>query len=412
MGLKRVLSLLFILVIILGAVFFINNFDKLFPTAPPSDATAPSSEPTVLEPDIGSLPLKEFEIPEFSSLYCFSQLTETQKSVYNIMVSKALSMETGSFGIGHCEVSDMIAAFSAVRLDLPELFWLSSNYLYSKTPFGISVTFSGGDGKTSYLCDRETRDAMQKKLYYKAEAILKAIPENASDFEKELYIYDAICATTEYEQNGSQSLTAYGALVDGRAVCEGYSRAMQLLLRYAGIDSTLVLGTAENTGHLWSLVKIENVWYHLDVTFGDTKGDTPAHGFFNMNDKVLSKTHSLDPLFSKMSEKELKNGDSWNFPLPACESDTHFYPVYKNVLLNDDKPASQAKIIAALLSAAKNGERSVEFYIDSKELEISSKYGLNHCISEVNKQLKTKIRIPSVTYMGNATVLSIKYEGE
>ena len=399
-------------ILLLGVLFFVNNYDKLFPADAPSVPTTDSSSPESSAPDPSVLPLKEFDIPEFSSLYCFSQLTETQKSVYNIMVSKALAMETGSFGIGNCTVSDMVCAFAAVRQDLPELFWLSSNYVYSKTPFGISVTFQSDDRKTAYLCDRIDRDEMQKALYYKVYELLSGIPDGADALQKELYIHDAICSIVKYEQQGDLSLTAYGALIDGAAICEGYSRAMQLLLRYADIDSTLVLGRAENTGHMWNLVKIENVWYHLDATFDDTDGHVPSHGFFNMNDRLLKKTHTLDRELSSMSEKELKGGEPWNFSLPRCEDDSRFYPVAMGVLLGDDKAAAQKIIINTLLAAAERGDSSAEFYIASDELDLPTKYGLNHCISEVNKQLKNKLRIPSVTYMGNAAVLSIKYEGE
>lgn len=164
---------------------------------------------------------------------------------------------------------------------------------------------------------------------------------------------------------------------------------------------------------MWNLVKIENMWYHLDATWGDAQKDgTVAHGFFNINDEKISATHGFDPSFEVLTTEQLKNGEAFNFSLPKCDSLKEFYPQKEKCYLDDDIEASAETIKKVLREAADEHKSTAEFYIDSDEIDIVTKYGLNHCISEVNKKSTAKFRIPSVTYVGNSAVLSIKYEGE
>ena len=63
------------------------------------------------------------------------------------------------------------------------------------------------------------------------KAVLKKAPKGSSEFERELYLHDQLISLVEYhdeaEDHSSEypmAFSAYGALVDGKAVCEGYSR--------------------------------------------------------------------------------------------------------------------------------------------------------------------------------------------
>ena len=65
--------------------------------------------------------------------------------------------------------------------------------------------------------------------------------------------------------------TAYGALIEGNAVCQGYAMAYNLLLNKVGIETEYV--TSSTINHGWSLVKIGDIWYHVDVTWDDPTFD-------------------------------------------------------------------------------------------------------------------------------------------
>lgn len=72
--------------------------------------------------------------------------------------------------------------------------------------------------------------------------------------------------------NDDESLTyrytAYGAIVEGQAVCQGYALAYQELLKMAGI-SAITVGS-DSMRHAWNMVKLDDLYYHVDVTWDDT----------------------------------------------------------------------------------------------------------------------------------------------
>lgn len=127
-----------------------------------------------------------------------------------------------------------------------------------------------------------------------------------SDYEKELCIHDYIVENTIYGfslSHDDSEFNAYGALVNGRAVCSGYAAAMNLLLRCAGVESKIVIGDAtdiyskdsKTEKHAWNQVKVDGIWYNMDATWDDPVGageDRITHQYFNVKDDILDDTHT------------------------------------------------------------------------------------------------------------------------
>ena len=98
-----------------------------------------------------------------------------------------------------------------------------------------------------------------------------------SDAERVRKIYEYVYDTVEYDMvhrnNRKYHLktTAYAALVNRRAVCQGYAVLTYRLLREAGINARVITGTLKDGRgteyHAWNLVELEGAWYHLDVTW-------------------------------------------------------------------------------------------------------------------------------------------------
>ena len=68
------------------------------------------------------------------------------------------------------------------------------------------------------------------------------------------------------------SCEAYGALVEGSAICEGYAKAFKLLCNRAGIACEIVGGTVNGEAHMWNYVQIGGDYYLVDATFDDAPG--------------------------------------------------------------------------------------------------------------------------------------------
>lgn len=62
--------------------------------------------------------------------------------------------------------------------------------------------------------------------------------------------------------------TAWDALVNGRADSEGLAMAYMAGCQALGLESTVILGRLDGEDHVWNLVTIGGMTYHVDVTGG------------------------------------------------------------------------------------------------------------------------------------------------
>ena len=101
------------------------------------------------------------------------------------------------------------------------------------------------------------------------------ISPEMNDMQKALalhnYLVNNVTYTDESFKTNYQKLhTAYGAIVDKTAVCEGISAAYCYLLKSVGIQASIVNGSTDNStsvDHCWNIVKIASDYYHVDVTW-------------------------------------------------------------------------------------------------------------------------------------------------
>lgn len=124
------------------------------------------------------------------------------------------------------------------------------------------------EGKTDSL------SAQDMALYEEAVRVHDSLVDSTmSQYERVKAFHDYLCNTVTYQQNGSESHTAYGALVNHTAVCQGYTQAMDLLCFLSGIDCEYIFGQATANGvtanHSWVRVNIDGNWYNVDPTWDD-----------------------------------------------------------------------------------------------------------------------------------------------
>lgn len=172
--------------------------------------------------------------------------------------------------------------------------------LYSGNKYhAITITLEYAFDRDSMLKMKAATDAKSKQI------ISKIIKPGMSNIQKELAIHDYVVKNTAYDYDNlkrgtlpEESYTIYGALVNRKAVCEGYAKAMFKLLNMAGIENKVVVGEAEGVPHAWNLVKINGSYTHLDATWDDpvtgTRIGILSHEYFNISDKQISKTHKWD----------------------------------------------------------------------------------------------------------------------
>ena len=126
----------------------------------------------------------------------------------------------------------------------------------------------------SYYDDARQEAEVDKKV----DEIIESLElDDKTDFEKIAAIHDYICDNVEYEsaEKGSDTVrTAYGALIEGRAVCQGYSVSLYRLLLEAGIDNRIIFGKGlsemgDSGAHTWNIIELNDEYYYIDATWDD-----------------------------------------------------------------------------------------------------------------------------------------------
>lgn len=209
---------------------------------------------------------------------------------------------------------DALEALERVWNDHPDLFFFRTAsiwYDYS----GRVMSFD-----LHYYWSASQIAAMRTQYDAAVYDALLWVGYNMTDMEKAKALHDYLVRTCTYDYlnylHGSipqESFTAYGALVRGTAVCQGYAEAYGALLREVGIDSTYVSSDAMNHG--WNIVTIGGRNYHVDVTWDDpVRRDGTDGGFWDQVD--------TDHFMISDSAMRARDHYSWS-PAPPCTDRTY-----------------------------------------------------------------------------------------
>lgn len=137
---------------------------------------------------------------------------------------------------------------------------------------------------------------MKKQTYSEAKRIVRELDlANKSEYEKVYYINQYLCDNCIYtpdEDYTWKAQTAYGTLIEGSSVCEGYARSAQLLFSLCDVESFYVVGDTPEGGHAWNIVKVDGKYYQLDATWNDT--DIAPNGYFLVTDDFMSLSRTWD----------------------------------------------------------------------------------------------------------------------
>lgn len=185
--------------------------------------------------------------------------------------------------------------FSAYRYDNPGQFWVDRfQYTYYSNKQVRALV-------CHYLPELNTATA-QKTFFSAADKFIKdsGVTSDMSEYEIAKILHDKVAKHVEYIETAN-SHNAYGALIEGKAVCEGYAELYQYLLYKMGIQSHIVTGDAGGP-HAWNLVRIDGQYYQTDVTWDD-QGDMTYYAYFNVTTAKMLESRVID-----------NNG----YPIPTC----------------------------------------------------------------------------------------------
>lgn len=269
--------------------------------------------------------------------YYFTQFNRQQQNVYFAILKGIRNLEE-EFLIPGCDKEILYDIFFRMRLDHPEIFWVSG-FRYRYYPDSPNLIFV-----PEYIFKKDKILEHQKAMKARVDKLARGAMA-LTEWEKEKYVHDFICENVHYDKlKKPYSHEIIGPLGQGVGVCEGIAKSVKILFDALGIWCVIALcGNNPEKGikyrHTWNIVRIGGTYYHLDVTFDNTltKAGDPQeirYDYFNLPDRQVFRDH--EPLIA---------------PAPACTDADHFY--YREKKLSFTKPEDVYK---RSLQAAKKGK--------------------------------------------------------
>ena len=210
----------------------------------------------------------------------------SQSELYRLTAEKAEASETciSAYTVPDCSpgsiLQELFSTHALCRTGIKSVQWNCC------PADGVqSVCIQLDYGLPRYVLNR--RKMILRKY---AEAFAASVQQMCPP-QRALAAYERLTAHCSYSKAGEDVHSAYGALIEGQAVCTGYAEAYLLLCEFSGIPCMLVNGTADGVPHAWDLVCLDGSWYHADPTWDD-RGDSWSHSFFLCRDSMMSETHS------------------------------------------------------------------------------------------------------------------------
>ncbi len=231
---------------------------------------------------------------------------------------------------------EALTVFYYYHDDYPQHFWCNSAFQYTLEDNKVISILP------QYTMTRSEKEYAQREFENVVAACLTVASSVKSDYEREKRIHDYLANRITY-QNGKNAHNAYGALVEKKAVCDGYARAFQWLLYQAGIPAMIAEGTSINPAsggqepHAWNVVKIGGEYYHVDLTWDDASSKEVMYAYFNMTTKQIEESHRIST----------ENA----YALPLCTATAANYHVINGTVLTTYSTDS----VASLMQRNPNG---------------------------------------------------------
>lgn len=235
-----------------------------------------------------------------SAEYSISQYTVSpgnmlKEAILSALQEKNAYLDVIEYGLTVDDTGELAVIFAEVINENPDLFYVQSRLAYSGY---------GENGIAAlYFFYLDVSDEDRLAYSTRVNEIIALLDTGMSDEEKALFLHDYLAQHCAYAYREYLDGTldpqmhvydAFGALVKGKAVCQGYAEAYNALLRKAEISSSMC--TSDSMKHAWNVVMIDGDWYHVDVTWDDPTWNAEGrskHNYFLLSDSEIgNRGHS------------------------------------------------------------------------------------------------------------------------
>lgn len=216
---------------------------------------------------------------------------------------------------------EVITVWSVSMVEFPEFYWMAHSASYTSKSLNLYI-----DGEYATYAERQR---VERALKERANECWTYISKSATDTEKALNIADYVMGNMQYAYKSDGTTpqdTCWAHNVEGIAlgqgVCESYAKTYQYFCALMGLDCLTVTGVAGVNGtmggHAWNTVKIDNVWYDVDLTWEDAY-ENPYREWIGVPSAQFDETHVKNAPSNGY-------GNAWLYDLPT-RSTTKLQPV-------------------------------------------------------------------------------------
>lgn len=221
---------------------------------------------------------------KYSTNFYYNKLNKNQQTLWdrldticNMYLVRTTDLSWNSSISGYITLAASVPSLTEKQIENTLLLFIYSNpQYYFVEGWASSVNYSqvalvGYDEFASGTA----RAAATQKMFAVVDNWIGQINSQSGDLLKEKKAHDLICENVGYDNDFANDLnqSAYSTFVDKITVCAGYSQAMQLLMNGVGIDCGVVTSQPPvGIGHEWNIIKLNNSWYYVDLTWDDMEG--------------------------------------------------------------------------------------------------------------------------------------------
>lgn len=185
------------------------------------------------------------------------------------------------------------------------LYTLHKDNIYTYT---LTMTYRTNKSQEMELTDRLERVMGELNL------------DGLTDYQKVVLIYDYICKNVAYDYDNYKNpdyllkYTPYAALINGKAVSQGYALLFYRMCLMAGVDARCI----KSDNNMWNIVRIDGKYYNVDAT--KDAGRIDYSFFLKSNESINDENHIRDDKYNTvdfntaypMSEEDYHTGVEWS----------------------------------------------------------------------------------------------------
>ena len=250
-------------------------------------------------------------------------LTEREYELYKKMIDSIIAHD----GVveGFASYDEFFKVWGFMLSEFVPARNMVKTYLNAEDPF----TYNEGTATLVFVADKETCDSNYAAFEDIMNEALSQIRERDSDWERlaKIYLYVSQNMTygSPYEAYGVYG-DFYDCIVYKMGMCADYAYYLNMLANQIGFETidgrSLGKDGFEGADHAWSMIYVDNQWYHFDACWQASSFPMDTMMYFAFSTEERYTSLSNNSFWGEPGELEMFDQDDYTYErgeLPYCE---------------------------------------------------------------------------------------------